>query len=624
MNDANATLLGANLAFLREHAPFDGMETPSLDFLARRLELAYFPEGSVLLEPGMGVPPHFYIVQRGAIRVEGADGGEPASLLAGECFPIGAASGERPSVNRYTAAQDSFCYRLARADFLALLGQSPVFNRFCNAYLASLLGQTHLRMQQALQQKTLEQQNLAAPLLTLIRRAPLACPASMALADAFAAMAAQQAGSIVVVDADRPVGILTQSDLLPRVVLPATPLSTPIGEVMTAAPHTLPESATVYDATLAMATHGIRHVLLTDPAGRLSGVISERDLFAMQRVSLRQLRQQVERAADIAALAAAADDLRKLALNMLAQGWGSEQLTRFVSAMNDGIVRRAIALTLDRHELSGIRWCWLAFGSEGREEQTFSTDQDNGIVFECDGDPNDAHARLVAFAGDTVAALDRCGFPLCQGNIMASNPELTLTLDAWRQRFSRWIAAPEPKALLAATIFFDLRALAGDETLAQSLSSHLFASAQGNTMFQHMLAANALSTQPPLGLLREFVTETVNGEGGYLDLKKSGARLFVDAARVLALAQGVASSHTLTRLEQAGRKSGIAQEELEAMLDAFRFIQLLRMQGGQSTGHGQANLVRVDALNPLERRMLKVSLQQARKLQAHLKLRYAL
>ncbi len=28
-----------------------------------------------------------------------------------------------------------------------------------------------------------------------------------------------------------------------------------------------------------------------------------------------------------------------------------------------------------------VPYCWIAFGSEGRKEQTFRTDQDNGIIY---------------------------------------------------------------------------------------------------------------------------------------------------------------------------------------------------------------------------------------------------
>ena len=69
--------------------------------------------------------------------------------------------------------------------------------------------------------------------------------------------------------------------------------------------------------------------------------------------------------------------------------------------------------------------------------------------------------------------LAACGFPLCKGNIMGSNPELCLTLEQWKRRFVNWINEPDPQALLNASIFFDFRPLYGNERLSDQLHTHL-------------------------------------------------------------------------------------------------------------------------------------------------------
>src|SRR5690606_35811855 len=123
--------------------------------------------------------------------------------------------------------------------------------------------------------------------------------------------------------------------------------------------------------------HGIRHVVVTRD-GRLAGVVSERDLFALQRVSLRRTSERIHAARSVQDLQGAAEELRKLARHLLAQGVAAEQLTAMVSALNDSLTQRIIALASERHALPG-RWCWLALGSEGRMEQTLVTDQDNAL-----------------------------------------------------------------------------------------------------------------------------------------------------------------------------------------------------------------------------------------------------
>jgi CBS domain-containing protein len=378
---------------------------------------------------------------------------------------------------------------------------------------------------------------------------------------------------------------------------------------------------------LLMAARGIRHVLVTDEAGRLCGIVSERDLFALQRLGFTHIREAIDRASDNEGLRQAARDIRQLAFNMLAQGVGAEQLTQFISTLNDALTRRILEQNLAHHDLYGLSWCWLAFGSEGRDEQTFSTDQDNGIIFLCDDftDREALRLRLIEFARAVNEDLDRCGFPLCKGNIMASNPQWCLTLEEWQECFGEWIRRPQPEALLNASIFFDFRPLYGQVRLAEKLRRTLLGHVAENPVFLRAMAVNALEVAPPLGKIRDFLTDLDPEHPGAIDLKKYGTRLFVDGARIYALAAGIHATNTVQRLRQAAARLAFNADEINAMVDAFHFIQLLRLRQQQSDGveGGQGhNLIYPERLNELDRRILKEAFRQARKLQQKLRLDY--
>lgn len=620
-------IAGANRDFLRRHAPFDRMEDAALNFLCERAVQVFHPVGNVVLSPEMGAPRHVYIVQRGQIQMLPGSASTGAPLLTlgpGECFPISAAALQRPSTTTFVAAEDSYCLRIDTEDFLQLLQLSPVLHLYCTQYLAKLLNQSRLQLQSTVSQRAAEQQTMTTPLGQLIKREPVHVEPGLSTRAALEKMAEARIGCMVVVDdARRPIGILTQSDLLPRVVLAGFDLNRPIADVMSRDPKTLPAGATAYDAAMQMATHGVRHLLVVNSNEELVGVVSERDLFSLQRIGLAQIRASIEGASDVEALQRASRDIRQLALNLITQGVGAEQLTQFISALNDALTVRIINLVLPNHGLEEVEFAWLAFGSEGRHEQTLSTDQDNGIIYTvpADSNPETLRSRLLAFAREVNERLADCGFPLCKGNIMASNPELCLTLEGWQQRFSAWLREPDPQALLNATIFFDFRVLWGKEKLGDQLSRWLLQAARNNSTFQRLLAANALDVAPPLGRIRDFVVE----EDGCIDLKKFGSRLFVDIARVLALRTGVEHSSTVQRLRQGGSRIGMSGEEIAAMLDGFHFIQLLRLRT-QSPENEQAasNRINPDTLNELDRQILKEAFRQARKLQLRVKLDYQL
>jgi CBS domain-containing protein len=384
---------------------------------------------------------------------------------------------------------------------------------------------------------------------------------------------------------------------------------------MTANPFSLPGHALAYEAAVAMIAQRIRHVLVTEE-GRLAGVVSERDLFSLQRLGLGELAMEIRLAAGIEILAGLAGEVRALTRTLVEQGVGAEQLTLFVSVLNDRISQRAIEIVRKRHDLERIRWCWLAFGSEGRFEQTFSSDQDNGLLFEVHeaGPPAAARRRLLPFAREVNEALDACGYPLCKGNVMASNPELCLSLDEWKAKMARWIDVTLPKALLAAAICFDFRPLHGDTTLSSALRDWVSARVRAHPAFLRHLAESALQGRPALGRLGGFATE-----GGMINLKLHGVKVFVDAARVYALAHGLPQTSTADRLRAASSHIGLS--DVAAIADAFYVIQSLRLRIQKD---GSENRMAPEKLNRLERATLKEALRLGRELQERLALDYQL
>jgi CBS domain-containing protein len=275
---------------------------------------------------------------------------------------------------------------------------------------------------------------------------------------------------------------------------------------------------------------------------------------------------------------------------------------------------------LEGEDLAGLDLCWLAFGSEGRREQTLCADQDNGLVFEPrDGSAVEAvRARLVAIARKVNDALAACGFPHCKGGVMAGNPSWCLTVDEWRERFRSWIDDPTPGALLHASIFFDFRPLFGNEALVDPMREQLARSVPGNRRFLSQLVGNALARRPPLGFLHDFAVETEGAHAGTLDLKCGAAALFVDAARIYALAAGEAAPGTEDRMRSAAAAAGVDRREVEGWVEAFHFVQVLRLQHQLEQGRrGEEPHNHIDpyALNPLERKFFRETLRLAASIQ---------
>jgi CBS domain-containing protein len=613
-----ATLIEAVRRGLAPHAPFSSMHAEDLEFVARRVELAYFAHGEPIVGPADGVPPRCWIVKQGAVegRRPGAPEEAPVVVLTpGELFPVGALLAERAVVSTYRATGDVFCWGLARADFDELVRRSEPFRDFCRRRLGALLDLSNLALQASYAQQATQWRTMAGPLGEVIRRPAVSVDPAATLREVFETMERERVGSVIVGDAQ---GIFTRQDVLGRVTLPGVSLDSPISAVMSTPVMSLDASATVAEAMLLMAERSIRHVPVRR-GGALVGVVTERDLFVMQRQTLRGIGDAIAAARATPGLARAAEDIRAWSSTLVAQGVAAAFVTRLISRLNDQLTQRAIALRAAEHGVSLEGACWLALGSEGREEQTIATDQDNGLVLP-DGTDEATRERMRAFAESVNATLDACGYPLCRGGIMASNPRWCLPLGDWRALFDEWIDRGDPDSLLAASVFFDFRAIAGDASLAAALRARVTERAAANARFLKQMSDNARRNGPPASWTGGLIGHLFASEAEEVDLKLHGTVPFVDGARLLALAHRVPATGTADRLRALVEAGALRAVEANAWIDAFEFLQSLRLRAQHRLDGPIENANRIDTrtLSGLDRRILKESFRQARIVQQRL------
>lgn len=606
---------------VQKYPLFQNLPTKEIETVTGYLEILHCESGKALLIPGQ-TPDFLYLIANGHAVVEAVGQSIQNPILAelgeGDCFPLEALYQNRQVFSTFRAVEDTTFLCLPSQKFREMLDTSPGFQRVCQERSESLVSQARRLYQRQLTSQR-DYQSLDSPLSAIVRDKPVTSPPEASVQTVLQQLAEHRAEMAVIVDEqDHPVGIFTLSDLLHRVALKAYPQEAAIQGAMTQNPKSLPGTALGSEAAVEMARHGHRQVLVVEH-GKLTGLVTERDLFGLQRVGLAQIAESIRQAGDIEVLVRCSAEVGKLSHNLLDQGVRSEQLTRIISTLNDHLVQQIVRLAGQEADIGDISFCWLALGSEGRHEQTITSDQDNAILFQlAEGQKAEAvRNRLLPFARQVNQNLARCGFPLCKGDIMAGNPKWCLSLEEWERLFKSWIATPSPEALLNATIFFDFRPLFGNSALASSLRARIAEPAKSNSRFLHLMVENALERSPPLGMLRDFTTDG----SGTIDLKLSGIAIFVDAARILSLAHGISEVNTYQRLRFSTRQRKISERESGAWLNAFDFLQHLRLRL-QHEQHVQGltpgNRVSPDSLNDLDRRFLIEALRQAGKLQKSL------
>ena len=610
---------------LMQSLPFSKMAHKEVDFFLTSSREAYFAPKEIILSPADGVPQYLYFIRQGRVsgRRDTPRIKETAFLLdAGSLFSIGSAFANRSVSTIYSAVDDCFCLLFPVDAMRQLASQSIPFSEFLNNRIWGLLQESRTALRNSFASQALAEQSLETRVGDLALKKPLTIGPNQSLREALTLIHEKNVGSILVVENQHTIlGILTRYDVLARVTLSNLDLSTPISKVMSPDVKTLTVDDSAEEAGLLMSRFHIRHLPILDQ-GKLVGIISERDLFSLQRLSLNNISSAIRRTDELDQLKKCAEDIRQFARNLLGQGIQARQLTTLISHLNDVLSARLIEIYAAKHQLNMNQFAWIALGSEGRSEQTIATDQDNALVFS-DTEPESQRAIYLCFANEVNLALDACGYPLCKGNIMASNPKLCLSQREWLIRFARWIEQGNPQDLLNASIFFDFRALAGNSDLLIPLQDYVRTKAAATPRFVKLLADNSLNASVPLNWFGAIEATEIDGQKT-INLKLQGTAIIVDVARIYSLAHGIEVTNTRERLAAVGRALNIPESESAAWITAFEFLQTQRLavQIGEAGVTGNPNVVDIDKLNSVDRSILKEALLKARSLQQLLQLDY--
>lgn len=406
------------------------------------------------------------------------------------------------------------------------------------------------------------------------------------------------------------VGIFTDRDLRERVIAAGVDLSTPVFRVMTSPLVTIPDDAGVYEALLAMESHGVQHLAVEDETGAVVGVVRDRDLLGFPSYGPIVLAREIAEAQTPEEAIDAARRAPGLAKALLDSDAHPDRVTRMLTAVCDAATERFIALAQEQLGPEPVPFAFLALGSHGREELVLSSDQDNAIVYADpaegtgDGDPGEYFREL----GELVCGwLDRAGYPYCTGEIMARNPRWCRPLSAWKGYFAEWLRATEVRQVMEFATFYDFRPVYGSEELAETLRAHVHTGIARQPAFLAYLAQQALVFKPPLRLFgRILVGGSAHEPSGQLDLKDAIIPI-VSFARLYALRSGLAQTSTHDRLDALVTADVLTPASRNETVDAYDFLTRLRLQHQAEdldTDQAPDNLVTYATLDHLERTLL--------------------
>ncbi len=410
----------------------------------------------------------------------------------------------------------------------------------------------------------------------LMTRDPVVCGLDATIREAASKMYAHRISSVCIVEAEAFKGIVTLRDMNGKVIVEGADPTAPVSSIMSDAPLTLGPAALVTDVLHLMVERGIGHVPIVE-GDRLVGIVTQTDLTRAQAMTSADLVGRVAKAQDAAQMARATAEIPQLLVQLISAGARHEVVTRLITDIADTATRRLLALAEAEFGPPPVPYLWLACGSQGRQEQTGVSDQDNCLILSDDVTEADL-PYFEALARFVCDGLNTIGYVYCPGDMMATNPRWRQKLSVWRNYFDGWIARPNPEAQMLASVMFDLRPIGGDASLFDGLQAETLKKASANSIFVAHMVANSLKHHPPLGLLRGLATIRAGEHRNQLDLKHNGVVPITDLGRINALQGQLAPVNTRARLEAAMEASLVSPSGGADLLEAYDLIATMRLE----------------------------------------------
>ena len=580
-------LSGSAVKFLQKYPPFNLLDERSRDMLVAHLVMEIYPAGTLILKQGGRSFRGLFIVKEGSVRIFAGAAPEQEHSIdyrgVGETFGfLSLNEDERLDVS-VQAVGDTICYVADNPTVRELLNEHPLFREYLVPAYFPKRGETFARtdvFQNALDAGS-EKVLFTTPVRDLACRDAVTVRADVPIIEAARSMSAHRIGALVVVDEfDKPVGIITSSDLRDKVLVPQKDPSTSVRQIMSAPLVTVAGEDCCFEALLKMMTRGVHHLLVID-SGRLTGMVSNHDFLVLQGISPLVIVKEIEDQSTVDGLAATSGKVIGLISLLLRAGAGAVSILRIISTVNDRIERKILDLALKTLGPPPVPFCWIVYGSAGRREQTFRTDQDNAIIYD---DPAGERESLRSaeyfgrFAAFVVNAFLRCGFKLCPGDFMATTLKWRQPLSVWRKYFSGWICAPTNKAIHNSANLFDFRGLHGEMVLAAELKKHLMRTLPDQPLYLKALADLTTDYRPPLGMFGSLVFEKDGNYAHHLNLKDKCLTPLINIVRLFSFESQIPETSTIERIAILKNIHPVIKNAGDDLEQAFEFISLLRIR----------------------------------------------
>jgi CBS domain-containing protein len=622
------------IRFLRKIPPFQFLDDSILQRVSKNARKTVYPKDTIILQQDGQPSEYLRVIRKGGVKVyRTTETGEEIVIDfrgEGDTFGFLSLIGKDKAKANIIATEDTVCYLLDKETVKSLIETSSIFTEyFLKSHLAKYIDKSFGgKENKSLLFGSADSILFKTRVDDIGLKDIITVEEFRTIKESAKIMSQNKISSLIIINGEQqPSGIVTDRDLREKVVAAGRDVSEPIRNIMTSPLIRVDTSDFCFEAVIKMIKNNIHHIVVMEK-GFLKGILTNHDILVLQGTSPLSVVRDIEAQNTIEGLIPESGNINKIIALLLKEGAKASNITGIITEINDRLLKKILAISENKFGPPPVPYCWIVFGSEGRKEQTYRTDQDNAIIYidpVTEDQKEAARGYFHKFSEFARDALLQCGFPLCHGNYMASNPTWRQPLNVWKDYFSQWISTPTPDAVLASCILFDFRPVHGDSSLAEHLREHLQTKLKNQDMFLKLMAQLTINLRPPIGLFKGFIVEKTGKHKNKLNLKFTCLAPLVNIVRLFSLETYIPETSTLDRLHALKAIHAIVGEFGEELEHAFEFLTMLKIRHQHEQiqqGQEPDNFINPKALSNFEQKVFKESCQAIFKIQDMINKKY--
>ncbi|MBW2513803.1 MAG: CBS domain-containing protein [Deltaproteobacteria bacterium] len=615
-----------------DKAPFSFLPTKTLEDIQNQFSSKEIKKDTLLLVQEISPVEELLVLSQGSAQYYFEQNNEKTlqgHLSEGDNFGgISILLNDAVAVRTLKVLENSVFWGLDVDSFLKICTEFEEFKAyFTNAFGKLMLNKSYASI--IARQASDKEFNLPffnQPISAIFRPNIVTCPHDASIHEAAQKMSKSNSGSIFIKNEKGKIdAIITDADLRNHAIAKGLDPGQPAASVVSSPVVSVPADAQVFEAFLIMTGEDNKHLAVSSKANDIIGTISDKDLIAAQAKSTYLLVKTIKSVKNVNQLENMHSKMALMLLDPIRNGANPEYVTRLITTISDAILDKVIEFSIAEMGKPPCKFAFMIMGSEGREEQTLVSDQDNGIVYqdlENDKDRTYAAEYFAELAERVCSKLDTAGYKFCTGECMAKNPKWCQPLTNWKKYFHNWIYNGTPEDLLNSSIFFDFKGVWGDLNLTDQLKLFLMKSVEKRPGFLRYLTENALYFKPPIGLFGKLLVEPDGEHKGAINVKRV-MQPIVDFARVYSLKHGIDQTNTLARLFRLYTKNVLNNEQYIDLVQSYNYVMQLRFLRQITTIVDEEkppdNYINPNNLSYLDNAMLKELLKKVGQFQQKLK-----